>query len=101
MKTVISKEDIPTVLATIPNGSIFSVLFLKKDNSERLMVCRKGVHSYLNPNPSRPRPAMPPEEETVFDMQAKNYRMFNKNTTKVIKACHVEFVVEDFHEKTT
>lgn len=95
MKEFITKEDIPTVLKTIPNGSIFSVLFIKKDGSERLMNCRKGVTKYLNLNPSRPRPTMPINEITVFDLKTKNYRMFNTDTTKIIKACHVEFIIQD------
>lgn len=95
MKTEhICKEDIPTLLKTIPNGSIFSVKFLKKDGSERIMNCRKGVTKYLNPNPSRPRPTMPDNEITVFDLKAKNYRMFNTDTTTEIKACHIDFIVE-------
>lgn len=95
MKERIHKEDIPTLLKTIPNGSIFSVTFIKKNGEERLMNCRKGVRKYLNPNPSRPRPEMPPEEITVYDLKNKGYRMFNMNTTTKIKACHVEFEVED------
>jgi len=83
---VITPGDIHTLLSIIPKGHTFSVLFTKKDGQARLMDCRMGVKAYLNPNPSRPKPAMPENIVTVFDMQKKAYRHINIDTTITIKA---------------
>lgn len=91
MATLLNKSDLPILLDLIPKNSIFSVVFVKKDGSDRLMVCRRGVKSHLNPNSQHNRPKMPEEEVTVYDMIAHGYRMFNKDTVKKIKTFGDEF----------
>ena len=52
-------------------GKIFSVSFIKKDGTERNMVCRLGVQKYLTGGKSVNDPS---KYLTVFDMQKKAYR---------------------------
>jgi hypothetical protein len=90
----ISTSDVKTVINTIPKGSIFTVDFVKKDGSLRVMNCRTGVKSHLTPNPKREKPAMPSNMVTVFDMQKGQYRHINVDTTRSIKACGINFIVK-------
>jgi hypothetical protein len=57
-------------------GRIFSAYFRKADGSMRSMVCRRGVTAHLRggelPYDPKPRALL-----TVFDMQARDYRMVN------------------------
>ena len=52
-------------------GKIFSVSFIKKDGTERNMVCRLGVQKYLSGGKSVNDPC---KYLTVFDMQKNAYR---------------------------
>ena len=52
-------------------GKIFSVSFIKKDGTERNMVCRLGVQKYLSGGKSVNDPS---KYLTVFDMQKNAYR---------------------------
>ena len=52
-------------------GKIFSVSFIKKDGTERNMLCRLGVQKYLTGGKSVNDPS---KYLTVFDMQKKAYR---------------------------
>lgn len=82
----ITKADVPSIIASIPNGAIFTVSFVKKNGEVRDMNCRKGVTSHLTPNPKREKHAMPSNMITVFDMQNGAYRHINTDTTLKIKA---------------
>ena len=52
-------------------GKIFSVSFIKRDGTERTMVCRLGVQKYLTGGKSVNDPS---KHLTVFDMQKNAYR---------------------------
>jgi len=94
MKTqTITKNDIRTLLETIPSGQFFTVRFRKANGEDRTMNCRTGVKSRLTPNPKREAPVMPQNIVTVFDAQADNYRNFNIETTQSITACGTVFEV--------
>ena len=71
------------------NGKIFSVIFTKKDGSERKMVCRLGVKRYLSggKNPVHHIP----KYLTVYDIQAKGYRNINFDTLKCAKGNGQEY----------
>lgn len=62
----------------------FSVVFIKKDGSERKMTARLGVKKHLRGGEKSFN-----DEDfnylTVFDMQAKGYRTINVNTLLSIK----------------
>jgi hypothetical protein len=59
------------------NGKIFSVEFIKKDGSRRLMNCRLGVTKHLKGGSST---LDPNQYITVYDMQSKGYRAINVDT---------------------
>ncbi len=66
------------------NGKVFSVVFTKKDGSEREMTCRLGVKKHLKGGEL----AYDPKEYdlvSVFDMSAEGYRMVNMATLRQIK----------------
>jgi hypothetical protein len=54
------------------NGKIFSVEFIKKDGSRRVMLCRTGVKKYLK-GVGKPTNQ---ELQVVFDMHKLQYRSF-------------------------
>jgi len=54
------------------NGRIFSVEFIKKDGSRRVMLCRTGVKKYLK-GVGKPTNQ---ELQVVFDMHKLQYRSF-------------------------
>ena len=64
------------------NGKIFSVEFVKKDGSIRLMNCRLGVTKYLKGGSSTLDPA---KFITVYDLQSKGYRAINKDAIINVK----------------
>ena len=59
------------------NGRFFSCTFIKKDGSIRNMNCRVGVHKGVK---GVGRKFSTPNLVTVFDAQAKEYRMINVDT---------------------
>lgn len=68
------------------NGQFFTVEFIKKDGSTRLMNCRTGVKKYLSDNGKKIK-LTPPSENgilRVYDIHAKGYRSINIDTIKKI-----------------
>ena len=64
------------------NGKIFSVEFIKKDGTKRLMNCRLGVTKYLKGGSS----TLNPEKFiTVYDLQSEGYRAINKDSIINVK----------------
>jgi hypothetical protein len=57
------------------NGKIFSVEFIKKDGTNRLMNCRLGVTKHLRGGSST---LNPDTYITVYDLQSRGYRAINK-----------------------
>ena len=57
------------------NGKIFSVEFIKKDGTNRLMNCRLGVTKHLRGGSST---LNPDNYITVYDLQSKGYRAISK-----------------------
>jgi hypothetical protein len=73
-------------------GKFFTVTFIKKDGSERVMNARLGVKKYLKGGTL----AYDPAEFnyiTVYDMGSKGYRMVNANTIKNLKIGKNEYVI--------
>jgi len=64
-------------------GRIFSVEFLKRDNTLRKMICRTGVTKHLK---GGDLPYDPIEKGLlgVFDMEKQAYRMINLRTIQRI-----------------
>lgn len=68
------------------NGQFFTVEFIKKDGSTRLMNCRTGVKKYLVSNGRKIKTVSPFDNGIlkVYDLQAKGYRSINIDTIKKI-----------------
>ena len=66
---------------SIIGGGFFTVTFLKKDNTTRVMRCRKGVKKHLKGGEStiKKHTHLVP----VYDIATEQYRCFDK--TKVIE----------------
>lgn len=73
-------------------GKFFTVTFIKKDGSERVMNARLGVKKYLRGGELKYDPAEF-NYITVYDMGAKGYRMVNANTIKNLKIGKNEYVI--------
>lgn len=58
-------------------GKFFTVVFVKKDGTTRVMNCRLGVTKHLKGGVSTLNPS---EFLTVYDMQAEGYRAINLST---------------------
>ena len=58
-------------------GKFFTVVFIKKDGTTRVMNCRLGVTKHLKGGMSTLNPS---EFLTVYDMQAEGYRAINLST---------------------
>ena len=65
-------------------GKIFSVKFIKKDGSERIMTVRKGVKSFLRGGGYNTVSHLP-QYMTLFSINDKGYRNLNLCTLKEIK----------------
>ena len=88
----IKRRDILNLI-TDNKGSIFSVVFLKKDGTIRKMTCRLGVKKHLKGG----RLKFNPIERAllvVFDMQKEAYRMINLETLMSINMKGVEYHVQ-------
>lgn len=73
-------------------GRIMKVQFIKKDNSERTMICRLGVRKALvgvGKNWSYEHIV------TVYDMQKHQYRSIDLNRLKSLRCGKIEYKVED------
>jgi cytochrome c len=66
-------------------NKIFSVIFTKKDGSERKMLCRLGVKKHLKGG-TKKYDAESLNMVTVYSLDSKGYRTINLNTLKQIKA---------------
>lgn len=79
-------------LKELVGSKIFSVVFIKKDGSEREMVCRLGVTKHLKGGDKKyDTDAL--NYLTVFDMQSEGYRTINVNTLKKIKVDGVTYEI--------
>ncbi len=73
-------------------GKIFTAVFVKKDGTTRKMNCRLGVSKHVTGKGMAYDPANR-GLVTVFDMQAKEYRMINLSTLTALQISKEFFVV--------
>ena len=71
---------------------IMTVTFTKKDGTERVMNCMKGVTKHLRGGDSTT--AHKDNLVTVWDMQKGAYRCINLNTVRQLKAGGRTYTVE-------
>jgi hypothetical protein len=89
---VITQEEAKRLIKAT-NGKFFTVTFIKKDGTERVMNARLGVEVYLKGG----QLAYDAESKgliPVYDMKAKGYRMVNVNTITHLKIGKNEYDVE-------
>lgn len=82
MKTVNRIEAIDLIRNT--SGKVFSVIFEKKDGTDRKMNCRLGVKKNLKGTGMKYDP-ISKGLITVYDMHKKGYRMINIETLRAIQ----------------
>jgi hypothetical protein len=88
-KTMDSKELASIVAES--NGRFVSVVFVKKDGTERSMLCRLGVTKHLKGGESK---LNADQYLTVFDVQKEAYRAINKETILSVKLAGTTYVQE-------
>jgi len=64
------------------NGKIFTVEFIKKDGTLRVINCRLGVTKHLKGGSST---LNPDKFITVYDLQSKGYRAIDKQSIKTLR----------------
>lgn len=79
----ITKQEAENLIKS-SKGKIFTVTFIKKDGTERVMNARLGVKVYLKGG------SLPYNPEDMgyiplFDIKIKEYRILNLNTIKELK----------------
>lgn len=74
-------------------GKVFTVVFLKKDGTQRKMNCRLGVSKQVNGNGLAYNPA-DHNLITVFDMKEKGYRMINTETLTAMQISGKFYIVK-------
>lgn len=84
-----SKELASIVAAS--NGRFVSVTFIKKDGTERSMLCRLGVTKHLKGGESK---LNADQYLTVFDVQKEAYRAINKETILSVKLAGATYTQE-------
>ena len=92
MENIINREEAQFLIETT-HGKFFTVTFLKKDNSVRIMNARLGVKKHLNGGVLK---YSPKEKELipVYDLQSKGYRMINLNTLISLKINNKEYTIK-------
>lgn len=95
--TISRDELIKKIQATDPRnsgrGDFFTVTFIKKDGSTRVMNARLGVKKYLKGG-ALPYDAISKGLLPVFDAQKNDYRMINLNTIISAKVGGEEYLVK-------
>jgi len=94
----ISRDELVTkIKATDPRnsgrGEIFTVVFVKKDGTRRVMNARLGVKRYLRGG-ELPYDPIAKGLLPVFDLQKNDYRMINLNTIISAKVGGQEYLVK-------
>ena len=87
------KIDALRTLVEATNGLFFSVVFIKKDGTERKMTCRNGVVKHLKGGVSTTSHC--DWLITVFDAQKNAYRNINLATLKEFKCGEMKWVAEE------
>ena len=97
---IIKIDQVRDTIKSIDNGKIFSVTFIKKDGTERVMNTMngtsrgvKGVGLSFDPEPKGLIPVYDLQIAKKEENKSKCWRMVNVNTVKSIKAEGVEYLV--------
>lgn len=101
-KVFLKKKVVENIIGAFDDGTIFSVVFQKRDGTLRRMVCRTGVTSHLKGGEATYDKN--PDNIGVFDLEANEYRCFNghrvlriKGGGATVQACPVDEIEEPVH----
>lgn len=85
-------RDAARMMIKNTKGKFFTVTFVKKDGTTRVMNCRLGVRAYLK---GGELPYNPDEKGLipVYDVQTRDYRMINAATITNLKIGNKEYQV--------
>ena len=86
----ISHEVAHKILAE--SNNIVGVEFIKKDNTTRIMNCRRRVQKYLNGGKNTT--AHMPNIINVFDMTKKEYRKINSDNILSLKVNKTKYIID-------
>lgn len=80
-------------------NTIFTVVFVKKDGTLRVMNARLGVHKNLHDTrpvwaDKRDATLLASNMMVVYDMQIREYRIINLNTVRSISANGITITIE-------
>ena len=73
--------NIATTIAET-NSKIFTIIFIKKDGTERKMLAKTGVKRFLSKKPNKRVVKRNEKIIRVFDMEKKEYRSVNIDSVK-------------------
>ena len=92
MKTI--NKDKAKKLINQSNGRIFSAVFIKADNTHRLINAR--IQTKYKSKTGRKQPYKPTDYnlKPVFDMKNKAFRMLNINTLKQITINKTKYLIK-------
>ena len=91
----VSLEELQDIVIN-SDGKLFSASFIKKDGSQRDILCRLGVKSYIK-GTGKPSYALKKDNpyQLVFDFQKRAYRVINMETLFKIKFQNKTYFRED------
>jgi len=92
MKTITT--DKAKQLISQSNGRIFSAVFVKKDNTHRLINARLGKRYKSKTGKAAPYKAKEYNLLPVYDMQIKAFRMLNFNTLLTLSIDKKSYKIE-------
>ena len=81
------------IMSVINSGRIFTVCFIKKDGSERVMNCRRKVFKYVTGRGKEIK--LKKNLKRVYDLKKKGYRTINLKTLKWVRADKKEYRFEN------
>ena len=76
------------------NGLIFSAVFVKKDNTHRLITARLGPRYTSKTGKPAPYKAEDYNLQHVYDMKIKDFRMLNYNTLLTLSINKTKYIIK-------
>jgi len=87
------QKKVDQIRKFVDNNKVFTAKFIKKDGSERVMNCRRGVTKGVKGVGMSYDPYLK-NLLPVFDMQKQAFRMINISTLKELKANKQQIIFE-------
>ena len=75
-------------------GRIFSAVFIKKDNTHRLITARLGTRYTSKTGRKAPYKAQEYNLKPVYDMKIKDFRMLNYNSLLTLSINKTKYIIK-------